>query len=75
MRVRVLLNCQIKGFEYELVVVVPANCTGNDISALQVQNGTELGFLALRAIFHLYRSTALMISSFLILGIMILPIV
>ena len=52
MRVRVLLNCQIKGFEYGPVVVVPANRKRNDISALQVQNGTEIGFLALRAIFH-----------------------
>ena len=51
MCIRVLLDCQIKGFEYKLVVV-PANCKGNDISTLQVQNGTEIGFPALRAIFH-----------------------
>ena len=52
MCIRVLLDCQIKGLKYELVVVVPANCKGNDISTLQVQNGTEIGFPALRAIFQ-----------------------
>lgn len=31
---------------------MPANCKGNDISTLQVQNGTEIGFPALKTIFH-----------------------
>ena len=42
----------IEGFKYELVVVVPANCKGNNISALQVQNSAEIGFLAPGTIFH-----------------------
>ena len=46
------MNKFLIGFKYELVVVVPANCKGNNISALQVQNSAEIGFLAPGTIFH-----------------------
>ena len=39
-----------EGFKYELVVVMPTNCKGNDISALQVQNGTKISCLRHSAI-------------------------
>ena len=65
MCVGILLDCQIKGIKHKLVIVVHANCKGNNVSAFQVQNCAEIGLFILRAILHLRNiRTSLLIFDF-----------
>ena len=45
MCVRVFLYCQIKCLKHQLVIIALADSKGNNISALQIKNGTKIGFL------------------------------
>lgn len=64
MCIRILLNYKIKGFKHKLVVIALTNGKRNNISAFQIQNGTEIGTLTFRTVFHLGNiSTPLLIYS------------
>ena len=51
--IRILLRRQIESLKYQLVVVALANGKGDDVSALQIEDCTEIGLLPVGTIFHL----------------------